>query len=324
MLGAADIAIRRVLPAIAASSLNEILGIASRDADRARSVAAVHGIPRSYGSYQDLLADPEVEAVYIPLPNALHAEWTIRAAEAGKHVLCEKPMALSAEECRAMVAACRRHNVLFVEGLMYRLHPQHAMVRRLIQSGAIGTPRMMDASFCVRMSRPPSDIRFAPDLGGRALFDLGVYAIDSLRFILGSEPARVSGQVQLAERRVDVDAVAALAMQDGTLATVSVSFEAAGSGTYRVLGSRGWIRVQQAYAQRPDTLPRVIWDDGDREQEASFPLVDQHVLLVDAFAATLRQGAAPPLRDDDGIANVATIQAIKEASASGRTIDLQL
>ncbi len=322
VLGAADIAIRRVFPAIAGSTFNEVLAIASRDGDRARSVAAVHGIPCSHTSYDALLADPDIDAVYVPLPNALHAQWTIRAAEAGKHVLCEKPMAPTVAECRAMVAACRRHRVLFMEALMYRLHPQHALVRQLVQADAIGTPRLMEASFCVRMNRPDSDIRFDAALGGGALLDLGVYAFDSIRFILGSDPARLTGQLEIDGRGIDVNAAATLTLRNGMLATVAASFEAVGGGTYRVLGNRGWIRVHQAYSQREGVTARVTWDDGEREQEASFPLVDQHRLLFDAFAAALLDGVPPAIPDTAGIGNVAAIQAVRASASNGRAVDL--
>ncbi|HEY0584087.1 MAG TPA: Gfo/Idh/MocA family oxidoreductase, partial [Chloroflexota bacterium] len=188
ILGAADIAIRRVIPAMHAARHTTPFALASRNAARAQDVAAQLGIPRAYGSYEDLLADPDVDAIYIPLPNTLHAEWTIRSAEAGKHVLCEKPLAASVAECEAMLAACRQAGVQLMEGFMYRFHPQHARVRALVAAGLIGQPTLIRTSFCVRMQRPPQDIRFSPTLGGGSLLDVGVYALDAARWLATTAP----------------------------------------------------------------------------------------------------------------------------------------
>jgi predicted dehydrogenase len=197
VLGVADIAVRRVIPAIRATSNNTVVAIASRDTARAQSVAASLGIARAYGTYLDLLGDEGVDAVYIPLPNSLHAEWTVRSAEHGKHVLCEKPMAPTVAECEQMVAACRQAGVTFMEGFMYRFHPQHARVRSLIAAGMIGEVRLMRASFCVRMQRPRSDIRFSAKLAGGALMDVGVYAIDAVRWLQAADPVSLVGSTVL-------------------------------------------------------------------------------------------------------------------------------
>src|SRR5919204_5085709 len=206
VLGCADIALRRLIPAMHSASGNAVVAIGSRDLERARVAASDLEIPHAYGSYAEVLEDPEVDAIYVPLPNSLHAEWTVRAAEAGKHILVEKPMAPTVSECNRMVAAAHDANVHLMEAFMYRFHPQHAKVRELLADGAIGEVRMLRSAFCVRMQRPPADIRFSPDLGGGALLDVGVYAIDAARWLVGADPLSVRGSVVLDEHGVDVSA----------------------------------------------------------------------------------------------------------------------
>jgi xylose dehydrogenase (NAD/NADP) len=172
VLGCANIALRRLIPAMHSATGNAVAAIGSRDIQRAQAAAHDLEIPHAFGSYSEVLDDPTVDAIYIPLPNSLHAEWTVRAAEAGKHVLVEKPMAPTVAECERMVAAARSANVRLMEAFMYRFHPQHAKVRELVAGGAIGEVRMLRSAFCVRMQRPPADIRFSPDLGGGALLDV--------------------------------------------------------------------------------------------------------------------------------------------------------
>ena len=314
VLGCADIAVRRVIPALQATAGNAVVAIGSRNLARAKAVAADLGIARAYGSYAEVLDDADVDAVYIPLPNTLHAEWTIRAAAAGKHVLGEKPMATSVADCRRMVAACRAAGVSYMEACMYRFHPQHARVRALIADGVIGEPKVVRASFCVRMQRPPADIRYAPDLGGGSLFDVGVYALDAVRWLLGGDPVAVSGQVALDARGIDASATAALAFPDGVLASVTCSFDANAGGSYEVVGPLGTISVPQAFAQPPGKPPRIVWPGGE---EAFAPDINQYALMVDALAASVRESRPPPFPADQGIGNIAIIEALQEAAAPG-------
>jgi xylose dehydrogenase (NAD/NADP) len=308
VLGCADIAIRRLVPAMKATPGNEVVAIASRDLSRAQVAATQLDIPRAYGSYADVLLDDHVDAVYIPLPNSLHAEWTVKAAEAGKHVLCEKPMAPTVAECQQMVDACRRAGVRLMEAFMYRFHPQHARVRALIAEGAIGQPMLMRSSFCVRMRRPPEDIRFSPDLGGGALLDVGVYAIDAVRWLLGGDPLSVSGQLSLGTGGIDVSAAIALAFPEDVLATVACSFVANGGGSYEVLGPEGKITVQQAFAQPPGVAPRVSWTNGEELFE---PDIDQYELMLAAFSSSLRNNEPLPIPDESGIGNIAIIESLR-------------
>src|SRR3954447_13087611 len=180
VLSTANIGRRAVLPAIQRSRNGELVAVASRDADKARAFAADLGIPRAYASYEQLLADPEIEAVYIPLPNSMHREWTIKAAQAGKHILCEKPLGLNAAECAEMDAAARQNGVLLMEAFMYRFHPQTERVIQLIRQGAIGHPRLIHAAFTFRLSNP-ANIRLQSDLGGGSLMDVGCYCVNVSR-----------------------------------------------------------------------------------------------------------------------------------------------
>jgi predicted dehydrogenase len=311
VLGAADIAIRRLIPAIQSTPGNAVVAIASRDLARAQAVAANLSIERAYGSYTELLEDDRVDVVYNPLPNSLHAEWTIRAAEAGKHVLCEKPMAPTVAECEHMVSACQKAGVRLMEGFMYRFHPQHARVRELLAEGAIGDVRMMRSSFCVRMQRPPEDIRFAAAMGGGALLDVGVYAIDAVRMTLGADPLSTTGSISLGPSGIDLSAAAALSFADGVLASVTCSFVANGGGSYEVLGSAGKLTVHQPFAQPPGSPPRLTWDSPDGLREEAFPPdINQYVLMIEAFSAALRDGAPTPIPAKAGIGNIRVIETL--------------
>ena len=194
VLSTANIAVEKVIPGMRRARGSEVLAIGSRDEDRGRAVASVLGIPRAYGSYEALLADPDIDAVYIPLPNHLHARWTVEAARAGKHVLCEKPLALTAAEAQGMVDACRGAGVLLMEAFMYRLHPSWVAVRELIEAGRIGRLTAVDSWFSY-FNDDPHNIRNIRDAGGGALYDIGCYNINLSRMLFGSEPLRVEASV---------------------------------------------------------------------------------------------------------------------------------
>src|SRR5688572_18936519 len=194
ILGAADIAIKKVIPALRASRLSVPVAIASRDGAKARAAAAALGIPRAYGSYEELLADPDVEVVYNPLPNHLHVPWSILAAEAGKHVLCEKPIALTAGEARSLVAARDANGVHIAEAFMVRTHPQWHEVKRLIDDGRIGDVRLIAGNVSY-FRRDPTDIRSNPAWGGGALMDIGCYPIFIARWMFGAEPTEVVAMI---------------------------------------------------------------------------------------------------------------------------------
>jgi xylose dehydrogenase (NAD/NADP) len=296
VLGRSGHALRLVIPAIEGSVRGEVVAVGSR---------------RDGPSYDDVLADRTVDAVYIPLPNSLHAEWTIRAAKAGKHVLCEKPMATTVEECERMLAACGQNGVLFMEGLMWRLHPQHARVKLLLADGSIGQPRLFRATFGFAMRNPEANVRLMPELGGGALWDLGVYCVDAARFLLGREPRGVTASLWIDPRYgVDTNAAATLDMGDGVLAEISASFDAAAGQRYELIGDKGRITCEDAFALGSGRSVRITWPDG----EETFPPIDQYQLETDAFAAAVQDGAQLPIPPDAGVGNVRAIRTMLDSA----------
>ncbi|GAC1313492.1 MAG: Gfo/Idh/MocA family oxidoreductase [Chloroflexota bacterium] len=314
VLSTADIAVRRVIPAMREARGNDVVALASRSQERADAVGSALDIPRRYGRYEDLLRDPEVDAVYVPLPNSVHAEWTIRAAEAGKHVLCEKPMARTVDECQAMIDACRSAGVRFMEGFMYRFHPQHAYVRDLIASGAIGNPTLIRSAFCVRMQRPPEDIRFAVELGGGALFDVGVYAIDAARWLAGAPLTSAVGQVVYGDSGTDTSATASLVFDNGVIASASCSFVAAGGSMYEIMGPLGRITVHGAFTQPPGLGPVVSCETADGVREKKFTSgINAYALMIEAYARAAVDNTEMQIPEDNGAANIAVIRALLDA-----------
>lgn len=241
ILGAANIA-RAFVSGVGPSKLVTVTAIASRGQAKAESFARECGIERALGSYEALLADPQIDAIYNPLPNTLHAEWSIRAAEAGKHVLCEKPLATSAADARAMFAAARRHNVHLVEAYPYRAQPQSLKLLELVSSGAIGKIQLIRSCFGVPFS-DPANIRLKADVGGGALFDAGSYAVSLVRMVAGERPERVNATARMGETGVDMTVVATLEFARGLLAQVSCSFATAYHRHALIAGDRGVIET---------------------------------------------------------------------------------
>ncbi|MBT8395595.1 MAG: Gfo/Idh/MocA family oxidoreductase, partial [Gemmatimonadetes bacterium] len=217
VISTAKIGQRAVNPAIQASSNGELLAVASRDAGKARAFAEEAGIPTSYGSYQALLDDPSIDAVYNPLPNSLHREWTIRAVEQGKHILCEKPLALDAAECREMEAAAAANGVKLMEAFMYRFHPRTERVLEMVREGEVGDIRQIRSSFTFPLDRP-DDIRWDRELGGGALMDVGCYCINVSRTLAGREPVEVRAMANFRDGGVDQQMAGSLRFEDGLLA----------------------------------------------------------------------------------------------------------
>lgn len=308
VLGTAGIN-RRVLPGIRAAG-HSLTIIGSREPERARTAAAEHEAARA-GSYEDVLAAPDVDAVYISLPNTLHATWAIRAAEAGKHVLCEKPLAPTVAECEAMVTAAQHHGVHLVEAFMYRHHPQWKLVRGVIDSGGIGAIRLLRASFTFRL-RDKQNIRLMPELGGGALQDVGCYCINLARWFLG-EPARVRGvALDLQDVGVDTHSAAVLAYASGALATLSCSFETTNQQIVEIVGERGRIKVQTAFVPLGDTDVRIVDADGDRTE--TIPAADAYERQAVAMQRLIREGSPSPTPAADAALTQAVIAAWKRGN----------
>ncbi len=258
ILSTAKIGLRAVIPATRRSPNSEVLAIASRDVERARAVAEDLGIPRYYGSYEELLADGQVEAVYNPLPNHLHHEWTIAAARAGKHVLCEKPLALTAVEAEEMVNVCAAEGVKLMEAFMYRLHPRWVRVGELVSSGALGSLRAIQARFTY-FNDDPANIRNRRDTGGGALLDIGCYPINVARMLFGEEPVRVRAAIQR-DQEAGTDIVTSALLEFGAgHAGFLVSTRAEPGQWVTVLGTRGRVELDATPPSIPDRTVRRGW-----------------------------------------------------------------
>lgn len=323
VLSTARHAANTVIPAIQASSNGEVIAVASRDAGRAREFASQRGIPASYGDYEGLLADPNVDVIYIPLPNQLHKEWTIRAAQAGKHVLCEKPFALNAADAVEMVEAFRQAGRLVAEAFQWRHHPQGQRVRELVRQGAIGDLRLIDAGFSFMLDRP-GDVRWDPALGGGALYDVGCYPISFTRFITGQEPLSVTAQIQRGETGVDMLGVATLEFPGGVLAHLNWSFALPLRRYFEAVGTEGSLVVNRAYNPKGD--PGEILRFGvDRELIELIPLPPQnsYTLMVQDFNAAVQGERDLMFPPDDAVGNMDVIDAIFLAAREGRTVNIQ-
>jgi D-xylose 1-dehydrogenase (NADP+, D-xylono-1,5-lactone-forming) len=329
VIGTANIARGVVIPAIQQSTFGSVEVIGSRDLEKARSIAQSLGIGRAVGSYAALLDDSNIDAVYIPLPNALHAEWTIRAAQAGKAVLCDKPLATSAKDAARQIEACSKHGVSLMEGFMYRFHPQTRRVQQLIAYGAIGQVREVHAHLSVNILRTfdASNIRYQAGLGGGSLFDMGCYTVNISRTVFGSEPERVVGRMHIDPTLgVDTSATGILEFAEGT-ATISCSFAADGQGTYTIVGTEGTIEVPRGILPGLGTraaqgLVVVVDADGNRREELFEP-VNQYRNMVDAFAESVLNKQPPPLPAEDGLNNVKVLEALTRSAAKNVGEEIQ-
>jgi predicted dehydrogenase len=330
VLGASGIARAHVVPAITASANGRVAAVAGRDACRTKEFAEAFGIPATFDSYEALLASPEVDAVYLPLPNSLHAQWSLRALDAGKAVLCEKPLAVSAATAAEVVAAFAAKNVPLMEGFMYRFHPQNRHVLKLIAGGTIGEVREVRAHLSVRIMDPPDpdNIRFKRELGGGALLDMGCYTVSIARWIIGQEPRAVLGSLDIDPALgIDVAARAILEFDGGRDALVSASFKAGGQGAYQVIGTKGTIEVPRAVLPGMGTRLAeglvVQVDEDGRRTETRFEPVDHYRLMVEAFADSVLSGRPVPFDPEDAVKNLAVCDAIAASHAGGKRVEVR-
>ncbi len=321
IISTALIGTEKVIPGIQRSSRGTVSAIASRDGKRAREVAAALGIPRSYGSYEELLADPDIDAIYNPLPNNLHIDWTIAAVEAGKHVLCEKPIGMNAEDAaRLRPLAGRRH---IMEAFMVRFHPQWLRARELVRSGAIGDLRAVDVFFAYD-NRDPDNIRNRPETGGGALLDIGCYGIVSGRFTFEAEPVRVVSLVEN-DPAFGTDRLSSVIadMGGGRRLVFTVSTQLAGHQHVLLAGTAGRIELLIPFNAPQMEATRIRIDSG-RELggaltvEEVFPPVDQYAEEADAFARAVLGETELPHGVDDAIHNMQILDAIFRSAKSGR------
>jgi predicted dehydrogenase len=317
ILGAARIAPMALIKPAQRNLEAAVVGVAARDARRAASFAAKHGIERVYTGYDELLADPAIEAVYNPLPNSHHARWTIRALEAGKHVLCEKPFSATVAEAEAMADASARTGRVLMEAFHYRYHPLFGRLRTIIAAGEIGAVRHVEATFCIPLLRA-SDIRWRADLAGGALMDTGCYAVHLLRHLAQSEPDVVAARAKWTSGGVDRWLTAELRFPTGATGRITCGLLQPRllSITARVVGSEGSIHVINFVAPQYLHRLRVRTREGARsERVAGNPTYDYQLR---AFVAAVRHGTAIPTGPADSIANMRAIEAIYAAAGRPR------
>jgi predicted dehydrogenase len=321
VLGAAKIAVEKVIPAMQQGEWAEVAAIASRDPERAQAAARGLGIPRAYGSYEELLADPEIEAIYNPLPNDLHVPWTVRAALAGKHVLCEKPIALSVAQAKELLMVQVRTGVLIQEAFMVRTHPQWLGTREMIRSGEIGDLRSITGFFSY-FNRDPENIRNKQEMGGGALMDIGCYPITMSRFIFGEEPSRVLGLIERdPEMGIDRLTSAILDFPSGQ-SSFTCSTQLAPHQRMQFFGTRGRIEVEIPFNAPVDRPTRIFIDDGSDPAGGSvrvrqFPVCNQYTIQGDLFSRAIREGTEQPIPLEDAVLNMAVIEAIFHSAGSG-------
>lgn len=315
ILGAARIAVRRVLPALQRSDWSTVAAIASRDRSRAQAVAHQFSIPKVYDSYDELLADPDVDAVYIPLPNSVHHQWTLRSAEAGKHILCEKPLATTALEAMEMAAACRRQGVLLQEAFMHRFHPQTEAVQNLVAAGEIGPIWLVRSAFTFTVTSA-DDFRLNAGLGGGGIMDVGCYCVNISRLLLG-EPHAAYAAAHM--EGVDVRLAGILRFEGDRVAEFDCGLRAPFRQFCEIVGISGTIFLERPF-QPEERPPTVLVRRGDQERRIEIPGANQYVRMVDHFAECVREHRAPRYPAEDAIANMRAIDALRESAKSGQSV----
>src|SRR5271165_1413385 len=322
ILSTADIGVKKVVPAMQKGECSEVVAIASRDWRKAEQAAAALGIAKAYGSYEELLTDPDVEAVYNPLPNHLHVPWSIKAAEAGKHVLCEKPLSMTVAEGLALLACEKRTGVKIGEAFMVRTHPQWLRTRELISSGRIGQLRSVSGFFSY-FNRDPVNIRNIPEYGGGALMDVGCYPITTARFIFAAEPARVLGLVEKdPQMQTDRLTSAILDFPSGH-ASFTCSTQLVPYQRIHFVGTQGRIEIEIPFNAPNDRPCRIFIDEGgdifggDIKTE-TFETCDQYTIQGDVFSRAIRGDGEVPVSVSDAIKNMAVIEALFRSADSSK------
>jgi predicted dehydrogenase len=323
VLSTASIGVRKVLPAMQRGAHSEVVALASRDGARAREAARKLGIPKTYGSYEELIADPGVDAIYNPLPNQLHVPWTIKAAEAGKHVLCEKPISLTVAEAESLLAVRERTGVKIGEAFMVRSHPQWLRARALIESGRIGQLRCVMADFSY-FNVDPQNIRNQVESGGGALYDIGCYCIQAARYGFGSEPVRVIGCVDR-DPAMHTDRLTSALLEFAMgQAIFTCSTQMVAHQRVQFFGTKGRIEIEIPFNAPNDRATRMFVDGGDlfggdRIVE-EFPVCDQYTLQGDAFSRAVLDDGPVPVPLEEAIRNMKVIEAIFRSAAAGQWV----
>ena len=318
LLGTARIN-RSVIPPLRLSVRNHLLAVASRTQDRANAYAAEWSIPRAHGSYDALLADPDINVVYIPLPNQLHAEWAIKAAEAGKHVLCEKPLALSSEEVDTMEAAAKKAGTLLVEAFMYRFHKRTLKIKEFVENGTIGDLHHIKGAFTFPLNRP-KDVRWDPELGGGSLWDVGCYPLSFSRYIVGHEPEKVFATQYIGDTGIDESFTAHLQFPGDITAQFDSGFRSQFRMHMEITGSKASIDVPMAF--KPEQRCYIHLHIGNNTEHIAVDGNHLYVDEVEHVAKVVLDGNTSILPITDSRHNVNAIKALYESARTGNVVHL--
>ena len=311
--------INRALVGPLASHGHELLAVASRSLERARTYADAQQIPRAYGTYDDLLADPDIDAVYIPLPHSMHVEWAVKSAAARKHVLVEKPIALDGDGVRTLQAAAREHGVVITEAFMYRHHPLVAKARELAHDGTIGRLQGVRGTFSFVLDRP-SDTRFVPEYGGGSLWDVGCYPVSFARTIVGARPVSVQAAARWSPADIDLSFFGQIRFPDDVVAQVHSSFESPFKTEIEIIGSEGRLLIPHPF--KPETTATIEVSTADKSYTVSVDGPPLYQGEVDDVRDAARQHRPPLVTLEDSLDNVDTLTALLEAARSGSTVSL--
>lgn len=322
VLSTAAIGLKKVIPGMQHCQFASIEAIASRDLPKSQKAAATLGIPKSYGSYEELLADPDIDAIYNPLPNNLHVEWTIKAAEAGKHVLCEKPIATTVAEAEKLLAVRARTGVKIGEAFMVRSHPQWIRLRELLDQGSIGELRSFFGFFSY-YNVDPANIRNRIEVGGGALMDIGCYLIQAARFAFGQEPTRAVATIDRDPQMHTDRLTSAMLDFPAGQAVFTCSTQLVPYQRFQFLGTKGRIELEVPVNAPPDRAVRLLLDTGadlfgGGIAAETFPICDQYTLQGDAFSRAILDNTEVPVPVEDAIRNMAVIEAIFRSGTSGQ------
>jgi len=315
VLSTANIGEFQVIPAIQQSRNSIVTAVASRDLERAKAFASRLNIAKAYGSYPELLADPDIDAVYIPLPNDQHFTWGMRCADAGKPLLCEKPLTLNATEAQQLADAFAKRGLPLAEAFMYRFHPQTEQVKTMIQSGAVGDLRLVQATFNFVIGNE-DNIRLQKGMGGGALYDIGCYCLNAMRYMTGEEPAHIEADANFgAQSQVDESLVGIVRFPSGVLGHFDCSFRSHFTQTYEIRGTKERILVESAF--RPDVVNEVLirrWGADGSYEQIKVDNPNQYTLMVEDFADALLNKRSPRFPIQDSIANMRAIDHVLAAA----------
>jgi xylose dehydrogenase (NAD/NADP) len=311
IMGCAGIAKGAVIPGLHLSELNEVAAIASRDVDKAKKTAEELNIPVAYGSYEELLADASIDVIYIPLPNHLHREWTIRAAEAGKHILCEKPLALTAKEAAEMAEAAAKAGVLLSEAFMYRYHPRYDMIKKVIEDGEIGDVRGIRSAFTFNNAGHKENVRYRKEWGGGSIYDVGCYPINAARLLLGKEPEAVTVQALFSPEHDHVDMMASglIEFEGAVSLTFDCGMWAAFRNPLEVLGTDGIIEVPSAFVTGAPGSGNFFVNAKGERREVEVPHLNAYTLQADHMANAINGISDLQFGGTDAVNNMKVIDA---------------